>query len=99
MRYETMYQFNEPLDKELTDGRDVLVTDILICRAHVPMGMLGGLRFFPIVADPDKSKSAFVVDCKYWTDKLVHAYITTGGEDDGPPDTYGNPFPETEESK
>ena len=99
LRYETLYHFNEPLDSELTGGREVFVTDILICRALVPMGMLGGLRILPIVADPEKSKSAFVVDCKYWTDKYIHAYITTGGEDDGPPDTYGNPFPETEEKK
>lgn len=95
LRYETLYHFNEKLDDELTNGREVLLTDVLICRAHVPMGMLGGLRIIPIIANPEKSKSCFVVDCKYWTNKLIHAYITTGSdaEDDGPPDTYGNPFP------
>lgn len=95
LRYETLYHFNEKLDEALTDGREVFLTDVLICRAHVPLGMLGGMRIIPIIADPEKSKSCFVVDCKYWTDKLIHAYITTGGdgEDDGPPDTYGNPFP------
>ncbi|MDE6293566.1 MAG: hypothetical protein K2L88_02955, partial [Clostridiales bacterium] len=98
LRYETLYHFNEKLAGELTGGREVFMTDILICRAHVPMGMLGGLRIIPIIADPEKSKSCFVVDCKYWTNKLIHAYITTGGEDDGPPDTYGNPFP-TETAK
>ena len=94
LRYETLYHFNEKLDSEQTEGREVFLTDVLICRAHVPMGMLGGLRIIPIIADPEKSKSCFVVDCKYWTNKLIHAYITTGsdGEDDGPPDTYGNPF-------
>lgn len=93
LRYETLYHFNEKLDSELTDGREVLLTDVLICRAQVPMGMLGGLRIIPIIANPEKSKSCFVVNCKYWTNKLIHAYITTGSdEDDDPPDTYGNPF-------
>lgn len=105
LRYETLYHFNEKLDEELTEGREVFLTDVLICRAHVPMGMLGGLRIIPIIADPDRSKSCFVVDCKYWTDKLIHAYIHTGGDDEdgGPPDTYGNPFenskPEATENK
>lgn len=94
LRYDTLYHFNEKLDDELTGGREVMLTDVLICRAHVPMGMLGGLRIIPIIANPEKSKSCFVVDCKYWTDKLIHAYITTGSDaDDGPPDTYGDPFP------
>lgn len=93
LRYETLYHFNEKLDDELTAGREVFLTDVLICRGHVPMGMLGGLRIIPIIVNPEKSKSCFVVDCRYWTNKLIHAYITTGSDDDdGPPDTYGNPF-------
>lgn len=92
LRYETLYHFNEKLDEAQTGGREVFLTDILICRAQVPMGMLGGLRIIPIIANPDNSKSSFVVDCKYWTNKLIHAYIHTGN--DGPPDTYGDPFAE-----
>ncbi|MCH5154981.1 MAG: hypothetical protein J1F69_00085 [Clostridiales bacterium] len=78
LRYETLYHFNELLDKGLTDGREVFVTDVLACRAHLPMGMLGNLRIIPIIADPEKSKSCFVVDCKYWTNRFIHAYITAG---------------------
>lgn len=91
LRYESLYHFNERLSDELTGGREVFLTDVLVCRKHVPVGMLGGLRIIPVIASPDRSKSCFIVDCKYWTNKFVHAYFTTGSND-GPPDTYGDPF-------
>lgn len=97
LRFETLYQFNEKLDEELTGGREVFMTDILVHRDHLPLGVLGGLRIMPIIANPQASRSAFVVDCKYWTNKLIYAYIHTGidGVDDDPPDTYGEPFAQT----
>lgn len=77
------------VDPDLTDDRKVYMTDILVSRNHLPMGMIGGRRIMPIIADPKRQSSAFVVDCKYWTDKLINEYITAGED---PPDTYGDPF-------
>lgn len=89
LRNETKYEFNNMVDPDLTDDRKVYMTDILVSRNHLPMGMIGGRRIMPIIADPKRQSSAFVVDCKYWTDKLINEYITAGED---PPDTYGDPF-------
>ncbi len=90
LRYETKYEFNSKVDESLTDGREVLLTDILVYRYHLPLGVLGALRLLPIIARPDKHTSAFIVDCKYWSDDMISKYLYY--EPEREPDRYGEPF-------
>ncbi len=90
LKYETKYEFNNKVDESLTDGREVLLTDILVYRYHLPLGALGAIRLLPIIAQPDKHTSAFIVDCKYWSDGMIYKYLHC--EPEREPDRYGEPF-------
>ena len=75
LRSETQYEFNTVLDTALTDGKEVFMTDLLLYGEHLPLGGRGAGQIMPIIANPDASESAFVVDCKYWSDNLIYDYI------------------------
>lgn len=75
LRSETKYEFNKVLDTALTDGKEIFMTDMLLYGEHLPLGGRGAGQIMPIIANPDTSDSAFVVDCKYWSDSLIYDYI------------------------
>ncbi|MBO7369043.1 MAG: hypothetical protein J6U25_02005 [Clostridia bacterium] len=61
---------NEMLPLDLTDGREVYVTTVMIHRRHLPLNYITD-PLLPIIADPLNSTSTFVVDSKYWTEAFV----------------------------
>ena len=79
--------FNVKVCSEQTGGREVYFTCLLVCRRQLPLGyFMNGL--LPVIANPEKSSSAFVVDCKYWTNDFANSYFDKEEEKD----SYGDPF-------
>lgn len=75
---------NVLLPEDLTNGREVYVTTMMIYRPHLPEGYISD-GLFPIIADPAVSKTSLVVDRKYWSENLLGYFINGGGhrnEDD-----------------
>ena len=70
----TVYE-NIPVDKELTEGREVFVKSIEIQLDQLPLLRLTN-RVIPVIAEPEKDlKAAFVIDYKYWTDKFIGDFV------------------------
>ncbi len=58
---------------ELTGGRTVFVTTIVVYKAHLPLFRITD-SLCPVIADPSSSPSAFIVDCRYWPNDLAANY-------------------------
>ena len=92
LKDETKYFSNIKLSKDLTGGREVYATIIMAYRYHLPFAVLeGDHSVFPIIADPKNSRSAFIVDCKYWSPPLIGEYLGLKDEE------YPDPFDEEED--
>lgn len=74
LKNETEYMFHMPVDESLTNGRKVYMSTLLINTKQFPLNYISG-GLFPIIADPEQSKSVFVIDSKYWTDKFLGNFI------------------------
>ncbi len=76
LRFERKFFTAKLLPQELTDGRKVYITSIMIARKLLPQYRLCGENtLVPVIAAPEKSTSVFIVDCKYWTDNIVAHFI------------------------
>ncbi len=65
-----------PLPTDLTDGRRVLITTVMIARKHLPQYRLtGGHTILPVIAAPQKSTTVFVADSRYWTNDFIAQFI------------------------
>lgn len=73
---ELHYFANKQVPTELTDGREVYMTTIMIYRKHLPLGFISD-SLFPIVAAPKSSTAVFVVDVKYWTEPLIGNFVNS----------------------
>lgn len=65
--------FNMELPENITDGRKVYCTSMMLQRDLVPEGMLIG-NILPILTDPDDMKISITVPEKYWTAEMVDYY-------------------------
>ncbi|MCD8041199.1 MAG: hypothetical protein LUF82_06760 [Clostridia bacterium] len=63
--------FNELLPKDVTGGREIIITSAATERWRLPMGYISG-DIVPVIADINTS--AFIVDCRYWTENLIGSY-------------------------
>ncbi len=76
LRFENRFFTNTLLPQELTDGKEVYMTSIMIARKHLPEYKLSGQHtLLPVIAAPGKSTSVYIVDCKYWTDDIIAHFI------------------------
>ncbi|MCK9480118.1 MAG: hypothetical protein M0R40_11600 [Firmicutes bacterium] len=66
---EHKYIFNVKVPTEITDGREVFITTLIIHRHHLPKRKLvSGL--FPIIALPDKVNACMVLPKRFWTEEM-----------------------------
>jgi len=76
LRLEDKLYTPTPLSTELTDGRRVMISSVMIARKHLPQYRLTGEHtILPVIAAPQKSTTVFVADCKYWTNDLIAQFI------------------------
>lgn len=68
------YFVNRPLRGYDKAGREVYATTVMLYRPHLPMGYLSGW-LIPILSEPSMCTSTLAVDCKYWTDNFVAAFV------------------------
>ncbi len=70
MRDDSEWYINEKVKDDSEEGRELILSSVMVYRNHLPTGYLSD-ALIPIVANPDKSTSVFVVDFKYWTDNFI----------------------------
>lgn len=92
LKDETKYFSNIKLPPDTTDGREVYATVVLTYRYHLPFGVMqGDYAIFPVIAEPEKSRAAFIVDSEYWTPPIIAEYCGLREidpfEDDGESET------------
>lgn len=76
LRFEDKFFTSTLLPQELTDGRKVYITSIMIARKHLPQYKLSGQHtLLPVIAAPGKSTSVFIADCRYWTNDIIARFI------------------------
>ncbi len=76
LRFEDKFYTPTPLSTDLTDGRRVFISSVMIARKHLPQYKLTGQHtILPVIAAPQKSTSVFVADCKYWTNDLIAQFL------------------------
>ena len=76
LQNEAEYFSNRRLPAQMTEGRTVYCTTVLLYRYHLPFGCVRQPHtILPVIVDPDGCTSVFVADCKYWTDGLVSDYL------------------------
>ena len=52
------------------DGRDLIISSVMVYRTHLPTGCLSD-GLVPVIANPATSTSVFIADFKYWTDNFI----------------------------
>lgn len=70
VKREKEYVYHILLPKELTHGKDVYLTTILIDTAHLPYQNLSNIRFFPLLILPDSLTSSMILPYWYWDEFL-----------------------------
>lgn len=68
------YFLSQRVSDELTEGRVVYMTTIMIYRSHLPILLLSD-SLIPLIADPNGKEPVFVVDEKYWTLGLIGNFL------------------------
>lgn len=77
LKNEHMYFANLPVPECFTNGRQVFVSTILVYRKHLPWGGITGTHLIvPLIANPEKCSSAFIVDSLYWSKNIVANYLS-----------------------
>jgi len=74
LKNEHHYFYHLKLTDDITEGKNICMTTLMIDRTLLPMNVLRS-QIFPIIAAPEHSTSVFTVDDKYWTKNLVTNYI------------------------
>ena len=75
LKDETKYFSDIRLPQELAGDGEVFATTVMVYCYHLPFGMLAGdFSVFPIIADPNSSKSVFIVNSEYWTPPIIAEY-------------------------
>jgi hypothetical protein len=82
---ETQRQFNLPVPRHWTEGRQVFIGDIMVPRKHLPAGYLVQ-SFFPLVIDADPSHGMLIVPAQYWDETLLTLW--NGGSPQSQPIEY-----------
>lgn len=86
---DTHFFTNMRLSSEITCGREVYMSSVLVGRKQLPLSAFRKERaIVPVIAAPESCRSAFVVDSRYWGDALVVDFMTP----DENADRYGEPF-------
>lgn len=89
LQNDTRFFTNARISPNLTDGRAVYMSSVLVCRKQLPLGAFHKAgAIMPILAAPETCRSVFVVDSRYWTDALVVDFMTPKKS----VDRYGEPF-------
>lgn len=79
LRDERNYFSNVVVDDPACCGRKVYMTTVMVYRPLLPTGYItDGL--IPLVADPEHSQSAFVLEDKYWSKTFACNYVNKGNE-------------------
>lgn len=76
LRFENKFFTATLLSQDITNGRKVYVTSIMVARKHLPQYKLSGKHtLLPVIAAPGKSTSVYIADCRYWTDNIIANFI------------------------
>jgi hypothetical protein len=62
---ERLRMVNAPIPAQLSRGRAILFSTLLIHRKHLPAGYLS-CSFFPLVINPDETPSVMILPSEYW---------------------------------
>ncbi|MDR2267228.1 MAG: hypothetical protein LBE09_06580, partial [Christensenellaceae bacterium] len=65
---------NRMVSTQLTNNKAVYITMLMIPRIHLPKDNLQG-RLIPVLAAPNITESALIVDCKFWTKDLIANFM------------------------
>lgn len=76
LKDQTKMFTNYKISDNLTGGKQVFATVILVYRKHLPWGGFPSPNLVvPVIAAPEKSTSAFILDSKYWSDNLIYDFL------------------------
>lgn len=76
LKNETNMFTNYKISEEITGGKEAFATVVLVYRKHLPWGGFPGSQLiFPVIANPEQSSSAFILDSKYWSDNLIVQFL------------------------
>jgi hypothetical protein len=62
-----------PVPVDLTGGREVFLTTIMVCRAHLPGRHLAA-SLFPLLATREQTKAAMILSSRYWPAELLDCW-------------------------
>ena len=66
--------YNIPLPLKMTNQKLVYYTSIMVHRKHLPTDYIK-TGWFPILTNPDKTKSSIILPYKYWTPGMVNIWF------------------------
>lgn len=72
---ETTIQMKLKIPHELTGGRDVFYTSIMVHRNQLPFPFLA-TSAFPLLVHESKTKSTMILPVKYWSDDMIGYWVT-----------------------
>lgn len=76
LKNETQYFSNIKVEGYGENGRCVYATVVMVYRKHLPWGGFPGSHLIlPILANPQSSSSAFIVDSKYWSKNVIASFF------------------------
>ncbi len=65
--------FKHPVPPEMTGGREVFLTSLMVIRKHLPGYYLQN-GYFPLVACPDMTPALLILPARYWPKALIAAW-------------------------